>query len=96
MTVKKYRNIPVEIEAMQLTRDNMADVAEWCGGKATESLASAPGRGLAEKVYILAQNEMMQADYGDYIIKDTQGEFYPCEPNTFADVFEEVQHDVTT
>ncbi|WP_119697014.1 hypothetical protein [Microbacterium halotolerans] len=30
---QRFRKKPVEIEAMQLTRENVADVAAWCGGR---------------------------------------------------------------
>ena len=33
------------------------------------------------------------ANYGDYIIKGVQGEFYPCKPDIFEQTYEEVIED---
>lgn len=30
----------------------------------------------------------MRVDYGDYIIKGVQGEFYPCKPDIFHETYE--------
>lgn len=35
----------------------------------------------------------MRVDYGDYIIKGIQGEFYPCKPDIFEQTYEEVIED---
>lgn len=35
----------------------------------------------------------MRVDYGDYIIKGIQGEFYPCKPDIFLATYEEVMED---
>ena len=91
MSVKKYRKKPVEIEAMQLTDENVDDVAEWCGEKAAPSLVPWAGRGLKEVLNIFTLEGKMQADCGDYIIKGVQGEFYPCKPDIFAATYEEVR-----
>ena len=32
----------------------------------------------------------MLASTGDYIIKDVNGEFYPCKPDVFAKTYERV------
>ena len=93
MSVKKYRKKPVEIEAMRLTDENVGAVAEWCGGKAAPSLVPWVGRGLKEVLNIFTLEGKMQADYGDYIIKGVQGEFYPCKPDIFAATYEEVSAD---
>jgi hypothetical protein len=31
---------------------------------------------------------VMRANYGDYIIKGVQGEFYPCKPDIFEATYE--------
>ena len=32
----------------------------------------------------------MRAEYGDWIIRGVQGEFYPCKPDIFEQTYEEV------
>ncbi|MDY4704319.1 MAG: hypothetical protein SO324_15410, partial [Thomasclavelia ramosa] len=37
----------------------------------------------------------MRVDYGDYIIKDEHGDFYPCRLDVFKQTYEEVIDDIT-
>ncbi|NWO15734.1 MAG: hypothetical protein HLX46_02570 [Corynebacterium sp.] len=90
MSAKKYRKKPVEIEAIQLTKDNVHEVTAWCGGQAAESLVPWTGRGLKTVLNIFTLEGKMMADYGDYIVKGVKGEFYPCKPDIFAETYEEV------
>lgn len=32
LEIKRYTHIPLTVEAVQITSENMAAVAEWCGG----------------------------------------------------------------
>ena len=78
MTPQRFRKRPVVIEAVQLTRANLLDVANWCGGQARTS-----GR-----VLIPTLEGEMQADLGDWIIRGVADEFYPCKPDIFAATYE--------
>jgi hypothetical protein len=78
---QRFRKKPVVIEAMLLGTGNVADVAEWCGGK----------RGLHSGVVINTLEGVMKADIGDYVIRGVQGEFYPCKPDIFAATYEAAQ-----
>jgi len=71
----KYRKKPVVIEARQLTMDNAGAITNWCKG------TRCPVRG----VFI---QTLEGGDYGDYIIKGVQGEFYPCKPDIFEQTYE--------
>lgn len=83
----RYRKKPVEIEAVQLLLpETPNDIATWCGGKVC-------GEGdLTAKVWIEIDTleGTMRANYGDWIIKGIQGEFYPCKPDIFAATYDEV------
>ena len=35
---------------------------------------------------------LMVATEGDYIIKGVQGEFYPCKPDIFKEIYEELEY----
>ncbi|QFG09672.1 hypothetical protein PBI_PIPP_48 [Gordonia phage Pipp] len=85
---KRYRKKPVE--ALQLTRDNVADVEKFIHGKATETHIPGPGRGLTAGLKIKTLEGTMLAAWGDYVIRGVQGEFYPCKPDIFAASYEEV------
>lgn len=85
MKVKQYRKKPVVIEAVHFSPDSgmtAEEIAEWCGG---------------HKIYLgisigTLEGEMI-ATLGDYIIKGIKGEFYPCKPDIFAAIYEEVTQD---
>lgn len=82
-TVQKYTKKPVEIEAIQFTKDNVEAVLEF--------LKTGSERG--KQVFGFNQNTLelqintlegvMKADIGDYIIKGLKREFYPCKPDIF-------------
>lgn len=98
-----YRKKPVEIEAMQVTRENVDTVAAWCGGRVyREEKASDP-----PDVYVALDiptlEGVMRAETfhpstwdgrryagGDFIIRGVKGEFYPCKPDIFAATYEPV------
>ncbi|ANA85382.1 hypothetical protein SEA_PHLOP_78 [Gordonia phage Phlop] len=86
---KRYRKKPVEIVALQLTRDNVADVEEFIHGKATETHIPGPGRGLTAGLKIETLEGTMLAAWGDYVIRGVQGEFYPCKPDIFAETYDD-------
>lgn len=88
MDVKTYRKKPVIVEALRYTGDNWRKLADWIGfedcsvGK-TSSTEIQP-------MYIHTLEGKMEASPGDYVIRGTDGEFYPCKPNIFKDIYEEV------
>ena len=78
----KYRKNPVEIEARQLTINNMALLADWCDGVV---LCKKP------RIEIDTLEGTMTAHIGDWIIQGVAGEFYPCKPAIFEQTYEAVQ-----
>jgi hypothetical protein len=85
-----YRKKPVVVEARELTKENVNEIAEWCGGDATsENVLNGVGRnGLAMVIYTL--EGAMIAREGDFIIKGVAGEFYPCRSDIFQDTYEDI------
>lgn len=86
----RYRKLPVEIEAVQLTNKTTPDqVARWCGGR----VAPHPDKiytGGPLVIEIDTLEGTMRAEPGDWIIKGVAGEFYPCRADIFAATYEEV------
>ena len=82
----KFRKKPVVIEAMQLPNYGeqpseelvhfINTISEWEQYK--------------ESVIIKTFEGEMRADPLDWIIKDVQGEFYPCKPDIFEKNYEAV------
>lgn len=79
--IKYYRKKPVEIEAIQLKKDNLIEVRDFVGGCIGVSFTG---------VIIHTLEGDMKADIGDFIIKGVNGEFYPCKPDIFEKTYEEV------
>lgn len=93
--MKKYRKKPVVIEAIQLKMDNFDEVCDFMG--ATPEPKHNPDFGIDEHcntnepylgVYIETLEGKMLANYGDYIIKGVNGEFYPCKPDIFEKTYD--------
>jgi len=83
-----FRKKPVEIEAIHLDNHTTPEqVARWCGGRVATPTV---GVGCPIVIEIDTLEGVMTAHPGDWIIKGTQGEFYPCKPAAFADTFEAV------
>jgi hypothetical protein len=75
-----YRKLPVTIEAREYTRNGLEAerVAKWCGGQQTD-----------EGIIIKTLEGDHLGNYGDFIIKGVNGEFYPCKPEIFWKTYEE-------
>lgn len=73
--MKKYIKRPVPIEAIMWTGKNekeVLDFLEWKNAEVTEG-----------EMYIFTLEGRMHVSLGDYVIKGTHGEFYPCKPEIF-------------
>lgn len=82
----KYRKKPVTVEAVEWT----ATIDSWnsilnMGLKNWE-----PGEMGSETFLISTLDGKMKVQKGDFVIKGTRGEFYPCKPEPFWDTFKPV------
>lgn len=84
----RYRKKPVEIEAIQLTQDNMIEVLTFCNHG--DIIASSEGNNISIKTL----EGTMTGNVGDYIIKGVAGEFYPCKPDIFEATYEPVDFEM--
>jgi hypothetical protein len=78
MPIEVFVKQPVEIEALQWTGDNGAEVQSFLGG-VTHGFGFVKG----DYVDIGTREGLMVASKGDWIIKGVKGEFYPCKPDIF-------------
>ena len=87
----KYRSKVVEIEAEQLERDNADRLVEWvCDNGGHAELVYGPlGEFIGVSIHTLEGT--MEAHLGDFIIRGTEGEFYPCKPSVMARKYEPVE-----
>lgn len=94
----KYRKKPVEIQAVQLTTDNIFQVVTFIDGKkpdvkcdiAADKWEDYKRIVINEGLEIKTLEGVMMADFGDYIIKGIKGEFYPCKPDIFQLTYDKV------
>lgn len=90
MKPKKFKNIPVEIEAMQFTEKTKNDIKKWCGDKISIVYSS-----LFKRIIVAylknSEDVELQTEVNDWIIKDANGKFYPCKPDVFAKTYIEVK-----
>lgn len=93
--MKKYRKLPVEIEAIQYNGLNREEVEMFVGTTLTQELETDAAYQLGKaapvfSIVILTLEGNMKAMPGDYIIKGIKGEFYPCKPDIFEKTYEEI------
>lgn len=84
--VKKYQKKPIIVEAVKNTGDNVSEICKFMDGK------SRPVYKTNGYVYLIDTLEgTMTANVGDYIIKGVKGEFYPCKPDVFEAIYDELE-----
>lgn len=83
----KFRKKPVEIEAINFTRDRFYEVVEFTNGKAKDLIIEKHPYGKAYCRIETLEGEMLATE-SDWIIKGVQGEFYPCKPDIFVQTYE--------
>jgi hypothetical protein len=92
-----FRKKPVEVEAVQWNGEVIVGGAPQWLAAVGEDLADAPialdpGQVafVGDQVFIGTLEGMISASPGDWIIKGTAGELYPCKPDIFAEIYEPV------
>lgn len=82
---------PIKIEARQFktvsdkNEHNLNGLVLWVnknGGRAFHD---------HKNIYIRTLEGIMRADLGDWLIKGTAGEFYPCKPDIFMATYEPIK-----
>ena len=100
----KFRKKPVVIEARIATQDNYKELEEWGGYNPASRLYNTipiyrinpignnkNGKFVPIGYNIRTIDSVAFAEIGDWIIKGTQGEFYPCKPDIFKETYEPVE-----
>lgn len=88
--IRTYRKKPVEIEAIQFVGSNANEVLAWVTKFSLEDQVEwLPSGNLV--VHTIEGD--MTAIPGDWIIKGIKGEFYPCKPDIFSDLYDLVETD---
>ena len=85
--IQKYKKKPVVIEVVQFIGSNYKEVCDFVG-KELQKLYNLGG---VLSLIIPTLEGNMKAERGDYIIKEVNGEFYPCKPDIFEKTYEIVE-----
>lgn len=84
--MSRFRKLPVEVEAVQFTGDNVAEIAQFLEWEIDHYQT-----GAADEVIIATLEGDMRASVGDWVIKGVAGEAYPCKPAVFEMTYEPVE-----
>ena len=87
----KYRNKPIEVEAIQWTGENFEEIETFAGKSLIHDfIDKTKGRPYILIIKTL-KGDMIMFE-GDYIVKDiSSGGFYPCRSDIFRATYEEVK-----
>lgn len=98
----KYRTKPFEIEAIQFTGTNFGEVQAFCGVRSARwnpdvdiqnfehagTYASWEDEEIVAEVYDYLHSTWVGVRAGDYIIRGSREEYYPCDPFVFNSKYE--------
>ena len=79
MPSKRYRKLPVVIDALRFDGENVDDVVDFCGSLRHDGT----------NITISTLEGLMTVSPGDWIIRGVAGEYYPCKPDIFSATYEE-------
>ena len=88
----RFRKRPLEVDAIQYTGDliEIADwVAQWHDEDDDSGIWMTGGRG--KNLSIDTLEGVMTVSPGDWIIRGSAGEFYPCKPGIFEQSYRAVE-----
>ncbi|MFJ9633817.1 hypothetical protein ACIRU8_39595 [Streptomyces sp. NPDC101175] len=84
----RYRKLPVEIEAIQFTGDNVQEIWDAFGA---DGIYGPTEKNPDHLILTTVHGDKAPARAGDWVIPDGKpGTFYPCKPDIFAATYEAV------
>lgn len=96
----RYRKAPVEVEARQLTGDlRDMEIYRWVENNTQGSFDftgdMVPQNGVSVDpetgiLVISTEGAIRWAKTGDWVVKEVEGEFYPCSNERFRNTYEEI------
>ncbi len=87
----RYRKRPVVVDAMQWTGLNLEEVKEFVGEALTYDILDTAWEVGKGRPHVFMKIKTLEGDMEvsekDFIIKDVNGEFYPCKPDIFQKTY---------
>jgi hypothetical protein len=87
---RKFAQEPSVIEAVQLTKQNVEEVAAWCAGKEVTEIDALEHTITYVGLNVITWDGMARASEGDYILKDALGDFHIRKPHAFTTTYEPI------
>lgn len=88
----RYVSKPIQIDAMRLTTLNAIEVMAWMTnsgyGLSSRAVQETLRVNFDRSIFIDTLKGTMKATPGDWIIRGTEGEFYPCKDSVFRRKYE--------
>jgi len=93
LQIKRFRRKPCIVEAIQWDgcRETYEHILDWLDMDEQNSWIDFRGEGLHLIIYTPEGD--MYAEVGDWIIKGIKCELYPCKPDIFKELYEEVENE---
>lgn len=88
--VSRFRKRPVEVDAWQFNGEDRPDWPVWVKSHPDTAIHYERERPQPLYISIDTLEGEMRAQKGDWIIRGTAGELYPCKPDIFAEIYEAV------
>lgn len=85
-----YRKKPVVIEARPYdgSWECACELIEWMSESDPTAASVATWTNSEQKLSVPTKEGPLNASPGDFLIRGTAGEFYPCKPDIFAAIYE--------
>jgi hypothetical protein len=92
VTVTRYRKRPVEVDAIQWTGDNEAELITFTGNRfeALEPEDRADDPEITAQVLDVLHSTWVGVKTGQHIVRGVKGEFYPIAEDVLAETYERV------
>lgn len=104
LQIADYVRKPFAVQAVEVTAENIHEVAKWCGGKVKESNLTKTGGREGHQEYIKVpvnkplNDRQTRAYYGDWVLLPKEGQgvdgFKVYTPKAFAGSFEKQVQDM--
>jgi len=85
--IQKYTTRPDEVEAVQVTSENIDQIARWCGGEVVREGKASDPTDVYQAVTVPRVNGPIDARLGYYVIKNSRGRFEVSSPEIFEKKF---------
>ena len=83
--MKHYVKKPIPVLALQWTGENLEEIKSFC----TDSNGEEKCFKNKKTIWLSTREGQLKTVVGDYIIKNIEGEFYPCPESIFLKSYDE-------